>query len=111
MEKARIEKGEMVYTGFIAQEVEEAADAIGFDFSGIIQPANEKSTYNLSYAEFVVPLVKAVQEQQAVISKQQQEMEDLQIMLNAMQTKLHRLDALESRLAQLELASKRTGSN
>ena len=64
MKKARREKEKKTYTGFVAQEVVKAAEACGFDFSGIIHPANEKSVYNLTYAEFVVPLVKAVQEQQ-----------------------------------------------
>jgi hypothetical protein len=54
-------------TGFIAQEVEQAADAIGFNFDGIKKPQNEKDHYSLSYEEFVVPLVKAVQEQQKMI--------------------------------------------
>jgi trimeric autotransporter adhesin len=49
-------------TGFIAQEVETAAKNIGFDFSGVDAPKNENDMYGLRYAEFVVPLVKAVQE-------------------------------------------------
>jgi len=60
--EARAAKEKIVYTGFIAQDVEKAAQAIGFDFSGVDAPPNEKSLYGLSYAEFVVPLVKAVQE-------------------------------------------------
>ena len=54
-----------VTTGFIAQEVEEAAKKIGYDFSGIDAPKNENDFYGLRYAEFVVPLVKAVQELKA----------------------------------------------
>jgi hypothetical protein len=50
------------HSGFIAQEVEQAAQSIGFDFSGVDPPKNEKDLYGLRYAEFVVPLVKAVQE-------------------------------------------------
>ncbi|MBI5219046.1 MAG: tail fiber domain-containing protein [Bacteroidia bacterium] len=50
------------FSGFIAQEVENAANAIGFDFSGVDKPQNENGLYGLRYAEFVVPLVKAVQE-------------------------------------------------
>ena len=49
-------------TGFIAQEVEAAAKNIGFEFSGVDAPKNESDMYGLRYAEFVVPLVKAVQE-------------------------------------------------
>lgn len=76
-EIAKIEKGKKVYTGLIGQEVEEAANAINYDFSGIIKPADEKSSYNLNYAEFVMPLIKAIQEQQQMIEELQQEVENL----------------------------------
>lgn len=61
-------KSEMLQTGFIAQEVEEATKSVGFDFSGVDKPKNENDYYGLRYAEFTVPLVKAVQEQQAIIN-------------------------------------------
>ena len=54
-------------TGFIAQEVEKAADETGFNFDAVKRPQNDKDHYSLSYEEFVVPLVKAVQEQQRII--------------------------------------------
>ncbi len=57
----------VVHTGFIAQEVEAAARNIGYEFSGVDAPKNESDMYGLRYAEFVVPLVKAVQEQQEQI--------------------------------------------
>jgi hypothetical protein len=56
------EKEKVIRTGFVAQEVEEAAKKIGYDFSGVDKPANENTPYGLRYSEFVVPLVKAVQE-------------------------------------------------
>ncbi|HKR04273.1 MAG TPA: tail fiber domain-containing protein [Bacteroidia bacterium] len=56
------EKSRIRYTGFIAQEVEKAAKETGFDFSGVDAPKNDRDVYGLRYAEFVVPLVKAVQE-------------------------------------------------
>ena len=58
-------------SGFIAQEVETAANSIGYQFSGIVKPQNDSDYYSLRYAEFVVPLVKAVQEQQKLIEDQQ----------------------------------------
>jgi len=42
------------------------------------KPKNETSHYGLRYAEFVVPMVKAMQEQQVVIEAQQQKIEELQ---------------------------------
>lgn len=68
---ARKEKEQQVYTGFIAQEVAKAADDAGYNFSGVDQPKNDKDLYGLRYAEFVVPLVKAVQE----LSQQNEELQ------------------------------------
>jgi hypothetical protein len=50
------------FSGFRAQDVEEAAAETGYDFSGVDRPEDEDGLYGLRYAEFVVPLVKAVQE-------------------------------------------------
>ncbi|HZV69046.1 MAG TPA: tail fiber domain-containing protein [Saprospiraceae bacterium] len=66
------------FSGFLAQEVEVAANASGYDFSGITVPKDEHSVYSLSYESFVVPLVKAVQEQQAIIEELMRKMEVLE---------------------------------
>jgi len=58
-------KSTIRYTGFLAQDVEKAAASIGYNFSGIDKPQHNKGNYSLRYAEFVVPLVKAVQELEA----------------------------------------------
>jgi hypothetical protein len=63
---------EILQTGFIAQEVELAANKLGYDFSGVDAPQNDKDNYGLRYSEFVVPLVKAMQEQQELILKLQE---------------------------------------
>jgi trimeric autotransporter adhesin len=65
-----------LFTGFIAQEVEQAAKDAGYNFSGIDKPKNENDLYGLRYAEFVVPLVKAMQEQQAIIMALQKQVDD-----------------------------------
>lgn len=70
-QQSRNEKEHILYSGFIAQEVEAAALSVDYDFSGVNKPANEDDLYGLSYGEFVVPLVKAVQEQQGKIELQQ----------------------------------------
>jgi len=75
-------------SGFVAQEVEQAAKSAGYDFNGFIAPKNNKQTYSLSYSQFVVPLVKAVQEQQQQIEllKQQNEllMKEIQLIKDKM---------------------------
>ncbi|MFB9076009.1 tail fiber domain-containing protein [Flavobacterium procerum] len=65
-------------TGFIAQEVETVANSIDYQFSGVVKPQSKDGYYSLSYAEFVVPLVKAVQEQQAEIESQNSKINELQ---------------------------------
>ncbi len=74
----RAQQEQVVHTGFIAQEVETAAKQTGFDFDGVHHPENDKDTYSIAYAEFVVPLVKATQEQQIIIEQQNQKISDLE---------------------------------
>ena len=49
-------------SGFIAQDVEQAANEMCYNFSGVQKPATEDGVYAITYSEFVVLLVKAVQE-------------------------------------------------
>ncbi len=51
-----------IQSGFIAQEVEQAGREINYKFSGVDAPKNSTDLYGLRYAEFVVPIVKALQE-------------------------------------------------
>jgi hypothetical protein len=57
---AKEAKEKQIQTGFIAQEVDLAAQSIGYYFSGV--DADGVGNYALRYAEFVVPLTKAVHE-------------------------------------------------
>ena len=87
-------------TGFIAQEVEKAARVAGYNFSGLIKPKTEKEHYSLSYDSFVVPLVKAIQEQQQIINDLKNQNENLK-KINAGQKKINgdllkRIEKLES---------------
>lgn len=77
---ARALKAQYIYTGFVAQDVEKAASELGYNFSGVDAPKNGKDFYGLRYAEFVVPLVKAVQElneQNAELEARVKKLEDL----------------------------------
>jgi trimeric autotransporter adhesin len=66
-------KGKILYSGFSAQQVEEAAASVGYSFSAVYHPENEKDHYTLDYSAFVVPLVKAMQEQQQEIEQLRRE--------------------------------------
>jgi trimeric autotransporter adhesin len=97
--KALQEKEAVAYTGFIAQEVEGVAKQLGFAFSGVEPAKNANDTYSLRYAEFVVPLVKAVQEQQAMIEKQAQAIE---LIRNENATLKKRLETIEKLVVNKE---------
>jgi hypothetical protein len=76
------------FSGFIAQDVEEAASKIGYEFSGIDKSGVENGgLYSLRYSEFVVPLVKAVQEQQAMIEELKSENNELRSRLEKLENK------------------------
>ncbi len=111
------------YSGFIAQEVEESALKLGYDFSGVDAPKNDQDYYGLRYATFTVPLVKAVQE----LSKENDELnmmnedlaveikkinlemdvrqilyEELSTEYNNLSSKVDQLEALVRKLAFME---------
>ena len=102
----------MQFTGFSAQQVEKAARQIGYNFSGVDAPKNDRDLYALRYSDFVVPLVKAVQElskmnddrnaaidsikrqnaiQQKINTDQQQQIDDLKNLVLQMQLQLRQL--------------------
>jgi len=62
------------YTGFIAQQVETAAQTVGYDFSGVVKPNNPNDLYSLDYSKFVVPLVKALQELDSTVTALQEQL-------------------------------------
>jgi len=99
--QANIDAREQIaYAGFIAQEVEAIAQKLGFEFSGIDAPADPSSdAYGLRYAEFVVPLVKAVQEldakvktQEQIINQQQASIKSYQALMSELTTRLGEIE-------------------
>ena len=73
------------FTGFLAQEVDKAAKKINYDFSGV---DNLGKIMGLRYSEFVVPLVKSVQELSAKNDSLQKAFDALQSRLNTIEAKL-----------------------
>ena len=83
--KAREAKEKVKQTGFIAQDVEDIAKSIGYDFSGV--DVDETGIYGLRYAEFVVPLVKAVQELSAQNNQLQKQIGELSAIVRQLSEK------------------------
>jgi trimeric autotransporter adhesin len=92
MKQAMQEKSAVTYTGFVAQEVEKAADSLGFVFSGVDKPKDiNQSFYGLRYGDFVPALVKAVQELSAGSDKKDSALNALQAKFDSLQTQVTEL--------------------
>ena len=87
------------YTGLIAQEVEAAAKSINYDFSGVKPAKHDKDLYAVSYADLVMPLIKAVQELN-------NENQALKATITEMEKVLQKVHNLEEKVASLEIVHK-----
>ncbi|MBK8497015.1 MAG: tail fiber domain-containing protein [Chitinophagaceae bacterium] len=65
------------YTGLVAQEVEKILQEYQSGFSAVTKPENATDRYAIRYADFVMPLINAVKEQQKQI-------EELKVLVNKM---------------------------
>jgi hypothetical protein len=91
----------ILYTGFLAQDVEKVLNELGEEFSGVTKPENETDYYAIRYAEFVMPLVNAVQEQQVYIEEQQVQMDGQQVLIEGQQGQMNEQQVLIERLQQM----------
>ena len=76
----------MTNIGFIAQDVELAAKESSFNFPGLDVPKNDKEAYALRYTDFIMPIIKAMQEQQVYIEKQEAVIKELLKRMEALET-------------------------
>ncbi len=97
------------FSGFIAQEVDSLIKAISFDFSGLQSPESKRGdgkAYTISYSSFVVPLVKAIQEQQEILKKQKNKIQANQQRLSELIRDLieaqQEIKELENQLDQIQ---------
>ena len=84
--------------GLIAQEVEEAAQALGVTFHGVERPSTHNGRYSLSYPALVMPLINATKELKAENDALKAGNDALKAENEAQKT---RLDALERQMAAL----------
>ena len=71
--------GKRPHYGLVAQEVKEAMNELGVDFAGYLDSKVDggEDVLSLGYAEFIAPMVKAIQQQQQIIEQLQKEVEML----------------------------------
>lgn len=83
-QKAISDKEKILYTGFIAQDVEKSAKEINYDFSGVDAPKNDNDYYGLRYDAFIMPLVKSVQQLSAQNDLLQQQVDQLKTIVQSL---------------------------
>ena len=79
-------------SGFMAQEVEQAAKELGYEFNGVDAPKSNGDYYGLRYAMFVVPLVKAVQELDEKLEQKELENKTLKLLLLELEARISKLE-------------------
>lgn len=97
--EARQQKEKIVYSGFVAQDVEKAAKELNYDFSGVDAPKNDHDLYGLRYAEFVVPLVKAVQELSAMNNEKDEKINNLQQQIDELKMLVNKINSTTQNLS------------
>jgi trimeric autotransporter adhesin len=73
--------------GLIAQDVQTALNDLHIDFSGLVIDDDSMKTMNLSYGDFVIPLINALQEQQKHIESQDEKIAKLEKLVESMLAK------------------------
>lgn len=101
----------IIYTGFIAQEVEAAAEKLNYTFSGVDKPSSANGLYGLRYDNFVVPLVKAVQELSKMNDDKDAKLANFQNQINAQQKQIDDLKAMIENIAKNNPAFSKTNTN
>jgi hypothetical protein len=84
--------GKRYHNGFIAQEVEEVAKSMDFDFAGVKYFAHNKDEngvptgddmYGMAYEEFIAPIVGAIQQLTKKVEAQQEEIAELKKLIRS----------------------------
>ncbi|MCC6838541.1 MAG: tail fiber domain-containing protein [Flavobacteriales bacterium] len=90
--------------GFLAQEVEATVKELGYAaFDAVRAPSNPKDNYSLAYAEFVVPLVKAVQELAAENKLMKEELASTNAKLDALIAAQQERDGASTKEGELKV--------
>ena len=80
-----------LHTGFLAQDIEKAAASLGYKFDGVHVPENDKDYYSVAYSQFIMPLVKGMQEQQKMIESQNKKLQIQEEQIKKMNDKIEML--------------------
>lgn len=95
-----------LHSGFIAQDVEAAAKAVGYNFEGVRQEENGKY-YTVGYTLFVMPLVQAVKELSADVEQLKLELTKRDKYLNELKDQVQHIQDSLKRSFEIEVVKTR----
>ena len=84
--------GERYHNGFLAQEVEDVAKSMNFDFAGVKYLAHNgdgEDMYGLAYEEFIAPIIGGIQELSKENDNLNNKINELEAKLKELETKLN----------------------
>ncbi len=84
------------FIGFLAQEVDAAAKASGFDFPGIDKPEHDNEVYSLRYVDFIMPMTKAIQELSEENTALSEKYKSLLLKMEALEAKMEQMVSISS---------------
>jgi hypothetical protein len=79
-------------SGFIAQEVDKAAKDANYDFCGVERPSTPDGLYGIRYTDFIMPLVKSVQDLSIENESQKKTIEVLQLQIAELMKRMNELE-------------------
>ncbi|MCS7005769.1 MAG: tail fiber domain-containing protein [Cytophagales bacterium] len=95
------------FVGLLAQEVEQAMKESNYmEFPGIDIPQKENEVYSIRYGDFIIPLIKAIQEQQQLIENKQAKINELEkqvaLMQQHLQLVLEKVEQIQKNISSKE---------
>jgi len=96
---------EIIHSGFLAQDIEKVCQELKYDFDGLHIPdtSNQTDHYSVAYSQFIMPMVKAIQEQQEIIEQQSEQIKNLEREKDTFQLLIKKINELETKLNKLEI--------
>ena len=80
------------FIGFIAQDVESAAQQSGWNFPGVNTPKSQNEVYTIRYTDFIMPMTKAIQELSEENTQLKAENQELRTLIQAFESRLTALE-------------------
>ncbi|MEP7171759.1 MAG: tail fiber domain-containing protein, partial [Bacteroidota bacterium] len=86
---------DIIHSGFLAQDIEKACKQLNYNFDGLHIPDgnNKTDNYSVAYSQFIMPLVKGMQEQQTTITQQNEKINQQEKIICNLVSRIEKLES------------------